>query len=151
VIGFPIAWPIASILRGVRHRRFAAVRASRERDVGAATARIRTGRPVSARRFVHSYSTIASGPDEDVLLDVVLEGGAHVVVETRTDAKELEALVAGLTVPTVAVHSYGIAQLFLWPLWLASTFALGWIVTGHGAFGILAAVTVAALVALAFM
>lgn len=155
-LGFPLVWPLAAVRRHLRISRFQAARARvvRGEAASALLVRVRRGEARRAAHRVVSYSTIASGPDEDAVVEVALSDGAIVSVDDRDvhAAPLREALAAhGVALEHVEVHRYGIAAPFLWGVWLATVLGLWALVTASTAPAVLAVLLLATLLALALM
>lgn len=147
LVGFPILWPL-HLVRGAwrarRHRgRIARIDPA---AAGRVLERVRRGEARSALRSTLSWSTIASGPEEEVCLEVTFDDAREVTPATR----EFEEALAAHRVPTkeIETHQLGVALIFGWGVWLISVLLLSSVVSGKVGFAIAAALALAALVAL---
>lgn len=119
IVAFPIAWP-GLIWRSARHERRHRARAVASRpDEGRALAEIRRIR--AATLSTRSWSTIASGPDEETFVELDLDGERLVV----PCSSALAVALAEAKVPTRLDEgrSYGIGALFGWAFWVFSVLA----------------------------
>lgn len=147
LVGFPVLWPL-HVVRGAWRARRHRARTARI-DPGAAgriLERTRRGEARSALRSTLSWSTIASGPEEEVCLEVTFDDSSEVTPATR----ELEQALAAHRVPTnqVETHQLGIALIFAWGVWLISVLVLSALVSGKVGYAVVAALVLVALVAL---
>lgn len=149
IVGFPALWPLHAI-RTWGRRRLHLARAARvvPADRDAILERIAKDEARSALESTLSWSTIASGHDEQVIVELSFDDGAAVLAQSP----ELNARLREKSVPVrrIECHQLGIANLFAWPLWLASVLLIASHATGEVGLAVMAGVVVLGLVGLAF-
>jgi hypothetical protein len=112
-------------------------------------ARVRAGEAKAAHLSTLGWTTMASGSEEEVCIELRFEGEGAPDVTPWT--KELDELLAARGVPRTSVETYrlGLTLIFGWGLWMAVVFAITSAVTGTWVGLLFAGITLLALLAFA--
>jgi hypothetical protein len=150
VVGtLPISWPALRAAHAARLRRFERLRALAGGSLEGDLARIDRAEAVRAVELTRVTYSMASGPEEEVALEIVWRDGTRSVLLDREAGSAVAALAArGLEVRRAEAQAGSIGSLFGWLFWALSCVVLGAALTGEVALWILAAAGLVAIVAL---
>jgi hypothetical protein len=149
VATLPISWHALRAVHTARLRRFAQLRARASGSSDADLARIEAGGVSRALELTRVTYSMASGPEEEVAIEIVWSDGTRSVLLDREAGSAVAALAArGIAVRRAEAHAGSIGSLFGWLFWALSCVVLAAALTGEIALWVLAAAGLVAIVAL---